>query len=145
MVRHHLDSLKSSLIDPCLVTDRLAYLNYVHGALAEKLATSLDKSRGGFKALRDAENNLTPRRNIRAGFQSQIARIEHDQQRGSEKRILELKQQLQKAEREDEPLEKELEILKRKSVRDSEQAKWAALREVSTPNIPRLCILDIFS
>ena len=82
------------------------------------------------KALRDAERAIEPRRNIRSGLHTQIARLEHEQQRNSEKKIKELKEQLSKAEAEDASAEKEIEILKRKALADSERAKWAALREV---------------
>lgn len=82
------------------------------------------------KALRDAEKVLEPKRNSRAGLQSQIARLEHDQQKGSEKRLADFKEQLTRLEAEDANSEKEIAILKRKAVADSERAKWAALREV---------------
>ncbi|PFH54534.1 hypothetical protein AMATHDRAFT_72316 [Amanita thiersii Skay4041] len=111
------------------VTDRLAYLNFVQGSLAGSLAMKLDAARAPLKAFRDAENALTPRRAIRAGLQNQLAKLEHDQQRGSEKRIAELKDQIRKTELEDETQERELEILKRKAVRESESAKWDAIRE----------------
>ncbi|EIN13686.1 hypothetical protein PUNSTDRAFT_94932 [Punctularia strigosozonata HHB-11173 SS5] len=111
------------------VTDRLAFMNYVQGSLSGTLATKLDTSRASFKALRDAEANLAPKRNIRAGLQTQIARIEHGGEKGYEKKVAELRAQLSKLETEDEPLEKEVQILKRKAVRDSETAKWTALRE----------------
>ena len=106
-------------------------MNFVQGSLANNLATKLDAARASMKTLRDTENALTPRRNIRAGYKGQISRLEHEKQRGSELRIAELKQQLQLAEREDEQSEKEIEILKRKAVRESEKFKWDALREVS--------------
>ncbi|KAL0951102.1 hypothetical protein HGRIS_007839 [Hohenbuehelia grisea] len=111
------------------VTDRLAYLNFVQGSLAASLAQKLDAARAPLKALRDAESALTPRRNARAGLQTQLARIEHDQQRGMEKKIAELKEQIKKAEADDAPQEKELEILKRKALRESELFKWEAIRE----------------
>lgn len=82
------------------------------------------------KLLRDAETALAPRRNLRAGLQTQLARLEHDQQKGTEKKIVELKDQIRKAELDDEPQEKEVELLKRKAVRESEQLKWEAIREV---------------
>lgn len=106
-------------------------MNYIQGSLATTLAQKLDASRAPFKELRDAETSLSGRRNIRAGFQNQIARIEHDQQRGMEQKLVELRRQLSKAEQDDEPLEKEVEILKRKALRESERLKWEALREVS--------------
>lgn len=112
------------------MTDRLAYINFVHGSLSQTLSKRLDESRNQLKALRDAEKALEPKRNIRAGIQTQIARIEHEQARGAEKRLAELKQQLQRAEVEDDAAEKQLEILKRKAVAQSEKVKWEALREV---------------
>lgn len=106
-------------------------MNFVHGALSETLATDLDKNRAPLKALRDAENALTPRRNLRASLETQIGRIEYDQPKGQEKRLAELKQQLRAADIEDSSAEKEIEILKRKALRESEQLKWAAIREAS--------------
>ena len=114
------------------MTDRLAYLNFVHGSLAETLAVRLDESRAQLKALRDAERALEPKRNIRAGLETQIGRLQHEQARGSERRVAELKPQLAKAEAEDEQAEKQVEILKRKAVAESEKVKWEALREVNT-------------
>ncbi|KAJ6604719.1 Eisosome component PIL1-domain-containing protein [Mycena vulgaris] len=111
------------------VTDRLAYLNFVHGSLASSLAVKLDAARAPLKTLRDAEVALTPRRNLRAGFQLQLNRIEHDQPRGMEKRKAELQEQLRKHTLEDQAQETEVELLKRQGVRESEQHKWEAIRE----------------
>ncbi|KAM6498169.1 Eisosome component PIL1 domain containing protein [Amanita muscaria] len=111
------------------VVDRLAYLNFVQGSLAGSLAQKLISARGPLKALRDAENVLAPRRAARFNLATQIAKVEHDQQKGSEKRLAELREQLRRAELEDHSLEKEIEILKRKAIRDSETAKWEVLRE----------------
>ncbi|KAK7463645.1 lipid-binding protein [Stygiomarasmius scandens] len=111
------------------VTDRLAYLNFVHGSLSSSLATKLDAARAPLKALRDAETALAPRRNVRAGLQTQLARLEHDNQRGMEKKMAELKDQIKKAEADDASQEKEVELLKRKGIRESEQLKWEAIRE----------------
>ncbi|KAH7883648.1 Eisosome component PIL1-domain-containing protein [Phlebopus sp. FC_14] len=111
------------------VTDRLAYLNFVQGSLSSSLAVKLDSARSPLKALRDAETKILPRRNIRASLRNQIGRIEHAQEKGTERRLAELKDQLVRAEQADEPLEKEIELLKRKAVRESEQAKWDAIRE----------------
>ena len=106
-------------------------MSYVEGSLAATLANEIDASRAAFKTLRDAENGLSGRRNIRATLQNQIARIEHDQRHGMEQKLAELKRQLRKAEEDDEPLEKEVELLKRKAIRESEGMKWNAIREVS--------------
>ncbi|KAJ7110148.1 Eisosome component PIL1-domain-containing protein [Mycena epipterygia] len=111
------------------VTDRLAYLNFVHGSLASSLAVKLDGARAPLKNLRDAEAALTPRRNVRAGLQLQLTRIEHDQPKGMEKRVAELKEQLRKATLEDQPQETEVNLLKRQGIRESEQHKWEAIRE----------------
>ncbi|KAJ7706109.1 Eisosome component PIL1-domain-containing protein [Mycena rosella] len=111
------------------VTDRLAYLNFVHGSLASSLAVKLDAARAPLKNLRDAEAALLPRRNIRAGLQLQLTRIEHDQPKGMEKRMAELKDQLKKHTADDQPQETEVELLKRQAVRESEQHKWEAIRE----------------
>jgi hypothetical protein len=111
------------------VTDRLAYLNFVQGSLASSVAIKLNNARAPFKALRDAEAVLVPKRNFRAGLHTQISRIEHSQDKTMERKLSELKQTLSKAELVDEHLEKELEILKRKAVRESEAQKWDAIRE----------------
>ncbi|GLB36204.1 putative eisosome component PIL1 [Lyophyllum shimeji] len=111
------------------VTDRLAYLNFVQGSLASSLSLRLDAARAPLKALRDAETAIAPRRNVRAGLRNQLARVEHDQQKGAEKKIAELKDQIRKAELDDEAQEKEIELLKRKAVRESERLKWEAFRE----------------
>ncbi|KAF9453756.1 hypothetical protein P691DRAFT_657438 [Macrolepiota fuliginosa MF-IS2] len=111
------------------VTDRLAYLNFVKGSLAGTLATKLDAARTPFKALRDAETAITPRRNIRTSLYNQLAKIEHDQQKGQEKKIAEVKDQIRKAELDDAPQEREIEVLKRKAVAESERLKWEAIRE----------------
>jgi molecular chaperone GrpE (heat shock protein) len=95
----------------------------------------LDTARAPFKALRDAETQLQPRRNIRAGLQLQISRVEHEQQKAGDKRIADLREQLRKAESEDQQLEREVELLKRKAVRESEQLKWDAIREVTMFNL----------
>ncbi|EPT03949.1 hypothetical protein FOMPIDRAFT_98807 [Fomitopsis schrenkii] len=111
------------------VTDRLGWINFVEGALARTLAVKIDASRASFKALRDSENTLAGRRSIRAGLYNQIGRIESDQSRGYEQKVAELRQQLARAETDDQPLENEFELLKRKAIRDSERAKWEAVRE----------------
>ncbi|KAK7064170.1 sphingolipid long chain base-responsive protein pil1 [Favolaschia claudopus] len=111
------------------VTDRLAYLNFVQGSLAASLAVKLDGARAPLKSLRDAEAALLPKRNARAAIQLQINRIEHDNPRGMEKRLAELKEQLRKHNLEDQPQETEISLLKRQAVRESEQHKWEAIRE----------------
>lgn len=113
------------------MTDRLAYLNFVSGSLSSTLAVKLDSARAPLKQLRDAETAITPRRNIRTALANQLARIEHDNAKGNEKKIAELKDQIHKAETDDLPQEKEIELLKRKAIRESEQLKWEAVREVS--------------
>ncbi|THH02138.1 hypothetical protein EW026_g686 [Hermanssonia centrifuga] len=111
------------------VTDRLGWVNYIQGQLSATLATKINTARAPFKALRDAENALAPRRNARNGLQNQIARIEHDQRKDQQPKLAELRAQLQRAEEEDDEAEREVEILKRKAVKESEQLKWEAVRE----------------
>ncbi|KAH9175368.1 Eisosome component PIL1/LSP1 [Lactarius sanguifluus] len=111
------------------VSDRLAFLNFIAGSLSGTLAMKLDAARAPFKALRDDEVALTQRRNGRANLQNQIARLEHSQEKGSEKRIAEIKEQLAKAEKDDEPAERDHKILLRKALKESEQEKFQALRE----------------
>ncbi|KIO08221.1 hypothetical protein M404DRAFT_997147 [Pisolithus tinctorius Marx 270] len=111
------------------VTDRLAYLNFVNGSIASSLAVKLDAARSPLKALRDAESAITPKRNARANLQTRIRKLEHSQDKNAERQIAELEDQLARAEKNDESQEKEILILKRKAVRDSERAKWEAIRE----------------
>ncbi|KAH8998981.1 Eisosome component PIL1-domain-containing protein [Lactarius hatsudake] len=111
------------------VSDRLAFLNFIAGSLSGTLAMKLNAARAPFKALRDDEVALTQRRNVRASLQNQIARLEHSQEKGSEKRIAEVKEQLAKAEKDDEPAERDHKVLLRKALKESEQEKFQALRE----------------
>ena len=80
--------------------------------------------------MRDLETSITPRRNIRAGINLQINRLELEKQKGAEKRLADLRDQLKKVEADDQPAEREIEVAKRRAVRESEQLKWNALREV---------------
>ena len=114
-----------------VVSDRLAWLNYVQGQLANHLATQLDAARVPFKALRDAETALAPRRGIRVNLENQIGKLEHENSRAATQRIADLKTQLHRAQVEDHDAEKDILVLKRKALRESEQIKWQALREVS--------------
>jgi hypothetical protein len=66
---------------------------------------------------------------MRTGLRLQINRIEHERPKGAEKRLADLRDQLKKVEADDQPAEREIEIMKRKAVRESEQQKWDALRE----------------
>ncbi|TFY83581.1 hypothetical protein EWM64_g431 [Hericium alpestre] len=111
------------------ITDRLAFLHFISGALANTLATKLNAARTPLKALRTNETALSARRNQRAQLDTQIGRLEHQQEKGYEKRIVELREQLAKAKRDDEPDEKEHEILKRKALKESEQLQFEAFRE----------------
>ncbi|KAI0094631.1 Eisosome component PIL1-domain-containing protein [Irpex rosettiformis] len=111
------------------VTDRLAWLSYVQGTLTGQLASKVNTSRTAFKHLRDAENALAPRRNIRIGLENQISRIEYDQRKDQQAKLQELKAQLRLNEEEDSVAEKDIEVLKRKAIRETEQEKWEAIRE----------------
>ncbi|KAI9508773.1 Eisosome component PIL1-domain-containing protein [Russula earlei] len=111
------------------VSDRLAFLNYISGSLATTLSAKLNAARVPLKGLRDNEVALTQRRNVRTGLDNQISRLENSRERGYEKRVAELKEQLAKAESDDEPAEKQGEILLRNALKESEQLKFQALRE----------------
>lgn len=65
-------------------------------------------------------------------MQATIARLESEKVKGNERKIAEIREALKKVEAEDEQLEKEIDLLKRKALRESEQIKWNALREVGT-------------
>ena len=73
---------------------------------------------------------LLQKRNIRNGIELQISRVENSREKGYEKHVADLKGQLYKAENDDEPLEKQHEILLRKALKESELQKFQALREV---------------
>ena len=88
--------------------------------------------------MRDAENALAPRRAFRANLHNQIVKLEHE--KGPERKLAELRDLLGKAELDDVEDEKEIEILKRKAIRESETAKWDAIREVPSG----FCSLDMF-
>jgi hypothetical protein len=111
------------------VSDRIAYLNFVSGALAATFAQKLDAARGPFKALRDAEIALHPRRNIRAALEAQLGKVENDPKKAGD-----IREQIKRAELEDAQAEREVLILKRKALKDSEQQKWTAAQEVRHTN-----------
>jgi hypothetical protein len=90
----------------------------------------LDGSRAGYKALRDAETALASSRSARANLESQIAKLERSPPKDGERKLIELREQLDHLNEEAAPQEKEVKILKRKALRESETAKWEALREV---------------
>lgn len=119
------------------VTDRLAYLNFVHGSIALTASHELNNSRASFKALRDAERALEPRRNARKNLFTQIGALEHEQKKKNENKIAELRVELERLEKDDAKAEADIDLLKRKAVSESERAKWAALREVSV--LDHLC------
>jgi len=111
-----------------IVTDRLAYFQYVQGSLAASLAEKLDAARVPLKSLRDKEDSLAVRKNTRNDYEQRIAKLELSS--GNEKKINDLEELLQRAYVEDDPLEKEVQLLERKAIKDSEKAKWEAIREV---------------
>ena len=146
------------------VTDRLAYLNYVQGALSYTLATEINKcvhtlkvlldsvynvdtdcrrrprSRTAWKHVRDAEAALVPRRTTRQNFKSELARIHASGVRaGNADAKHQLEAQLKKAEADDAPLEKELDLLRRAAIKETEAAKWKAFRDVSEERFPLTC------
>ncbi|CAE6419322.1 unnamed protein product [Rhizoctonia solani] len=119
------------------VSDRIAYLNFAHGALATDLAKSLDSSRASYKSLRDAETTLHPRRVARAAMKAEIDKIRQAGATGKApsngaERIAELETQLRKAEQDDSPQEREVGLLKRRALVECERKKWAAFREYAS-------------
>ena len=86
---------------------------------------------------------LTQRHNIHAGIELQISRVENGRERGYEKHLAELKEQLAKVKSDDEPAEKQHNILLRKALRESEQVKFQALREVIEIVWARLSITSL--
>lgn len=119
-------------------------MNYVSGSLSGTLAGELEAARAPLKALRNEEVAINQKRNVRAGIHNQIGRLEHSQEKGYEKHIAELKAQLAKAETDDEPAETAYKILLRKSLKESEQKKFQALREVGGLIIPIFKSLSSF-
>ncbi|KAF8609098.1 hypothetical protein BDV93DRAFT_464091, partial [Ceratobasidium sp. AG-I] len=116
------------------VSDRIAYLNFAHGSIANELAKSLDTARASYKSLRDAETALHPRRTARANMRAEIERIRTAGTSGKApangaERIAELQNQLNKADADDAPQEKEVALLKRRALVECERKKWAAFKE----------------
>ena len=112
------------------VSDRLAFLNYTAGSLGSTVSQKLKTARLPLKELRDNEAALAQTHNIRNGLEQQVSRVESSQEKGNEKRLAELKQQLAKAQSDEEIAEKQHDILLRKALKDSELQKFRALREV---------------
>lgn len=94
--------------------------------MSEKLHTA----RLPLKELRNNEVAFSQRLSIRTGLEQQISRTENGQEKGYEKRVAELKEQLAKAKSDDEPADKQHDILLRKALKESEQVKFQAIREV---------------
>jgi hypothetical protein len=108
----------------------LGFLHYIAGELSKTLSAKLESARTPLKELRDDDAALSQKRNVRAGLENQIARIERGKERGYEKRVAELREQLAKAESDGEPAERQHEILVRRALKDSERERFQAFREV---------------
>jgi hypothetical protein len=108
----------------------LGFLNYITGTLATTLSAKLNTARLPLKELRDNEVALAQKHSVRTGLEQQISRIENSQEKGYEKRLAELKEQLAKAQSDDESAEKQHDLLLRKALRESELQKFQAIREV---------------
>lgn len=126
------------------VTDRLAYLNFVQGSLAAVLSDRLDEARAPLKKLREAQAALSPRRAQRAAIETQIRTLQTNPnaKSGGETRIKELQDTLSKHNADDAPMEREVAELRRKAVRESEEMKWNAFKEVGFPRITPCCRWD---
>ena len=108
-------------------------------------ADCFPRSRVAWKNVRDAEAGLVPRRTIRQNFKSEIARVRATQASGRngnlDPKLHQLEAQLQKAEADDAPLEKELDLLRRAAIKESEAVKWKAFRDVSEDSSRLVCKL----
>jgi hypothetical protein len=111
------------------VSDRLGFLNYIAASLATTLSQKLVTARLPLKELRDNDAAFVQRHSIRTGLEQQISRVDNSREKGYEKRLAELQEQLAKAKSDDEPADKQHDILLRKALRESEQGKFQALRE----------------
>jgi len=105
------------------------------------------RSRAPWKHVRDAEAGLVPRRTIQQNFKNEIARIRASQTSGGrtgnlDAKLHQLEEQLKKAEADDAPLERELDLLKRAAVKESEALKWKAFRDVSQGLLAISCIAN---
>ena len=121
------------MLTPSAVSDRFAYLNFVQGSLTADFSAKVDSSRTPYKAARNAEAALHPRRLQRTQIETQITRIKEEgetSKNGGAKRAAELEGQRAQLLREDEGLEREAEELKRAALKEGEAAKWVAVREV---------------
>lgn len=112
-------------------SDRLGWLSYVQGELAQTLANKIDAARAPYKELRAAEAKYAPRRTQRTNLEAQIKRLETENQRGKEQKIADIQKQIARLDDESRDEINQLEILKRKAFKESEQLKWEAFREVS--------------
>jgi Eisosome component PIL1 len=115
------------------VSDRLAYLNFVKGNVTSELSTKLDAARIPFKTARNADAALGPHRAQRTNFENQLGRLHSEVDLGRstpalQNKIAEFENQRATLQREDEPQERELENLKRIALKESETARWAAIR-----------------
>lgn len=133
--------LSTILNEHLSVTDRLAYLNFVQGSLAAVLSDRLDEARAPLKKLRDAQAALSPRRAQRTAIETQIRTLQTNPnaKSGGETRIKELQDTLSKHNADDAPMEREVAELRRKAVRESEEMKWNAFKEVGSRGIMPCC------
>ncbi len=81
------------------------------------------RSRSAWKHVRDAEAGLVPRRAIQQNSGNRTGNLDA--------KLHQLQEQLKKAEADDAPLVRELDLLKRAAVKESEAVKWKAFRDVS--------------
>lgn len=94
------------------------------------------RGRAAWKHVRDAEAGLVPRRIMQQNFKNEISRIRASQTSSGrtgnlDAKLQQLEEQLKKAETDDAPLERELDLLKRAAIKETEAVKWKAFRDVS--------------
>jgi hypothetical protein len=112
-----------------------AYLLSIFYSIGPWCIDCFHRSRTAWKHVRDAEADIVPRRTIRQNFKNEIGRVREIQASGRggnlDTKLQQLETQLKKAEADDAPLEKELDLLRRAAIKESEAMKWKAFREVS--------------
>ncbi|KAG8991725.1 hypothetical protein FRB94_012286 [Tulasnella sp. JGI-2019a] len=124
------------------VTDRLAFVTFAHGNLATNLANELDAARAPFKNLREILTKAAPRKSQLQAIDAQIKTLQTSGGRnpGAETKIAELEAERRRRVNEDEPMEMQIATIKRNAIKESEEIRWKAVKEVRRSPFD-LCIL----
>ncbi|KAF8343052.1 Eisosome component PIL1-domain-containing protein [Cantharellus anzutake] len=116
------------------VSDRFAYLHYVHGNLNCDLAAKIDASRAPFKDARNTEAALGPKRSQLAGIDSQISRLRSEVEAGratpnAQAKLAQLEQQRAAFINETDSENKNISRQWLDALKQSEKIQWQAFRE----------------